>query len=91
MEHTFYSCFQLVLFRFRRFRLVLTLVFEGESDIGHESQDGDVDETAQQKPFPFHISFCGDIDNAGHQKPQAAFRKDTQLFRSSQLFSDVFT
>ena len=42
----------------------------GESDIGHETQDGDVDQCGQ-KPYPFHISFCGDIDNAGHQKPQA--------------------
>jgi len=50
------------------------LDYTGESDIGFESQSGDVDQCAQE-PFPWHISFCGDIDNAGHQKPQAYYRK----------------
>jgi beta-galactosidase len=47
----------------------------GESDIGYESQSGDVDQCAGTESFPWHISFCGDIDNAGHQKPQAYYRK----------------
>ncbi len=47
----------------------------GESDIGYETQTGDVDECAGIEPFPFHISFCGDVDNAGHLKPQAYYRR----------------
>jgi len=47
----------------------------GESDIGYESQSGDVDECAGTEPFPWHISFCGDVDNAGHIKPQAYYRR----------------
>jgi hypothetical protein len=38
----------------------------------YESQSGDVDECAGIEPFPWHISFCGDVDNAGHLKPQAS-------------------
>jgi len=49
--------------------------YTGESDIGQESQSGDVDQCSGAKPYPWHISFCGDIDNAGQQKPQAYYRK----------------
>lgn len=47
----------------------------GESDIGFESQSADVDECSGREPFPWHISFCGDVDNAGQRKPQSYYRR----------------
>ena len=55
----------------------------GESDIGFESQSGDTDECAGIEPFPWHISFCGDLDLVGLRKPQSVYR--TVLWNVSEL------
>jgi beta-galactosidase len=58
----------------------------GESAIGANGYNSP-DETACSEycaqPFPYHISFCGDIDIVGGQKPQAYYRK--VLWNVSQL------
>merc|ERR1712178_24667 len=46
----------------------------GETRIGFESATGDVDEISGSGPFHWHVSFCGDIDIVGHQKPQSFYR-----------------
>merc|ERR1712178_620151 len=46
----------------------------GETRIGQESSTGDVDEITGSGPFHWHVSFCGDIDIVGHQKPQSFYR-----------------
>mmetsp|Transcript_58349 Transcript_58349/g.115802 ORF Transcript_58349/g.115802 Transcript_58349/m.115802 type:complete len:546 (-) Transcript_58349:202-1839(-) len=37
--------------------------------------DGDVDALASRHPWPWHISFCGDLDIVGHSKPQSVYRR----------------
>jgi len=46
----------------------------GETRIGFESSSGDVDEMSQRGNFDWHVSFCGDIDIVGLQKPQSFYR-----------------
>ena len=46
----------------------------GESSIGFETQTDGMDECEASEPFPWHISFCGDLDVIGQPKPQAAYR-----------------
>ena len=47
----------------------------GESSIGFESQTDGLDECDAVEPFPFHVSFCGDLDLIGTPKPQAMYRQ----------------
>ena len=42
-----------------------SLDYLGESSIGFETQTELIDECDATKPFPFHVSFCGDLDIAG--------------------------
>ena len=37
--------------------------------------DGDVDALAGRHPWPWHVSFCGDLDIVGHRKPQSVYRR----------------
>ena len=46
----------------------------GESSIGFETETELIDECAALEPFPFHLSYCGDLDLVGDPKPQAAYR-----------------
>ena len=46
----------------------------GESAIGFETQTDGTDECDASEPFPFHVSFCGDLDLVGMPKPQAMYR-----------------
>ena len=41
---------------------------------GFETQTEGIDECDASEPYPWHVSFCGDLDLAGHPKPQAAYR-----------------
>ena len=47
----------------------------GESSIGFETQTDGIDECDAVEPFPFHVSFCGDLDLIGQPKPQALYRQ----------------
>merc|ERR1719253_2148240 len=53
----------------------------GESAIGSASTSPDLQTSGQ--PWQWHISFCGDIDIAGLQKPQASYR--TVLWDAAQI------
>jgi beta-galactosidase len=55
----------------------------GESAIGFATQTDAMDECDANEPFPWHISFCGDVDIIGQQKAQARYR--TVLWGQSQL------
>jgi len=47
----------------------------GESGIGHNRLVGEkTDQPSFLKPWPWYISWCGDIDITGHQKPQSYYR-----------------
>ena len=46
----------------------------GESAIGNTATTPDLQATTGQ-PWQWHISFCGDIDIMGMQKPQAFYRR----------------
>ena len=45
----------------------------GESAIGNAATTPDIQASAGQ-PWQWHVSFCGDIDIMGMQKPQAFYR-----------------
>ena len=56
------------------------------ADYGDEyfpSTTGDVDYLSGRRPFPWHISNCGDVDVVGHQKPQSLYR--TVVWGVSQM------
>jgi beta-galactosidase len=58
----------------------------GESAIGANGYNSPDEQACSEycaQPFPYHISFCGDIDIVGGQKPQAYYRK--VLWNVSQL------
>ena len=50
----------------------------GETGIGSSSFDGDVDQIVSipdgNRPFGWHVSFCGDLDIVGDPKPQSFYR-----------------
>ena len=47
----------------------------GETAIGFESQTNHPDQCTHQEPYPFHVSFPGDLDLIGNQKPQGVYRQ----------------
>ena len=48
--------------------------YVGETAIGSSTTSGGPDYVAGRHPFPWHVSFCGDIDLVGNQKPQSVYR-----------------
>jgi hypothetical protein len=54
----------------------------GESAIGSAATTPDMQEAFGQ-PWEWHVSFCGDIDIVGMQKPQAFYR--TVLWDAAQI------
>ena len=59
----------------------------GESSIGFETQTDGMDECDAQEPFPFHVSFCGDLDLIGTPKPQAMYRTVLCKHTYTRIFS----
>ena len=57
----------------------------GESSIGANGHNEGLLACGQYcaQPFPYHISFCGDLDVVGGQKPQAFLRR--VLWNNSRL------
>ena len=47
----------------------------GESSIGHTAVAPSLDAAAGNEPWPWHVSFCGDLDLVGHAKPQGLYRR----------------
>ena len=50
----------------------------GESAIGNAATSPDIQASTGQ-PWQWHVSFCGDIDIMGMQKPQAFYRARTHV------------
>ena len=48
--------------------------YQGETAIGSTTTSGNMDYLNGRHPFPWHISFCGDFDIVGNQKPQSLYR-----------------
>jgi beta-galactosidase len=73
--------------RFRTGNFIWTAIdYIGESAIGangHNTPDPLACGAYCAQPFPYHISFCGDLDVVGGQKPQAYLRR--VLWNNSKL------
>jgi beta-galactosidase len=62
---------------------VLVLLQIGESAIGSAATAPDLQAEGGGQPWQWHISFCGDIDIVGKQKPQSYYR--TVLWDNSPI------